>query len=390
VSLVLSGPTTGTTLGPQSTATLTIVDDDGQPTVGFSAPTFSVSENNVVATITVNRISGGSNAFAVNYSTADLPNGATAGEDYTAITGQTLSFAEGENSKTFTVTILDDTLFESSESLNLQLTDPTGADLASQSTAVLTINDNDSQPQVQFSSATYRQDENGTSATITVTRSGGSNSGVSVQYATSNGSAASGADYSTTSGTISFGAGETEKTFAVAISEDSLFEGDETIQLSLSGPIGASLGDIDTAELTITDNDGPPVVQLSSLFYTVAEGVAQAVITINRTGGSNGGITVAYATTNGTAGNSDYSIATGVLTFDAGEVSKTFTIPIADDLEVEASETVNIEISNAGGGALLGAQTQAVLTITDNDTAACAGDVTGQLTITRGGSVRTS
>jgi hypothetical protein len=385
VSLVLSDPTTGTILGTQSTATLTIVDDDGQPTVAFGAPTFSVNENNGVATITLNRISGGSNAFTVNFSTADLPNGATAGDDYTAIANQTLSFAEGENSKTFTITILDDTLFESNEGLNLQLSNPSAADLASQSTAVLTINDDDSQPSVQFSSATYRQDENGTFATITIVRSGGSNSGVSVQYATSNGSATSGADYSSASGTISFGAGETEKTFTVAISEDSLFEGNETIQLTLSNAVGASLGAIATAELTITDNDGPPVVQLSSGYYTVAEGVAQAVITVTRTGGSNGGITVAYATTNGTAGNSDYSIATGVLTFDAGETSKTFVIPIADDLEVESSETVNIEITNAGGGALLGAQTQAVLTITDNDTAACAGDVTGQLTITRGG-----
>jgi parallel beta-helix repeat protein len=385
VSLVLSAPTSGTTLGTQSTATLTIVDDDGVPSVQFSEPSYTVNEGATTATITVNRVSGGSNAFSVNYSTSDLPDGATAGDDYQSINAANLNFAAGEDSKTFTVAILDDTLFEANEALSLQLSNPIGATLAAQHTATLTINDNDSQPRLQFSSATYREDENSTTATITVTRSGGTNSGISVQYATSNGTATA-ADYTATSGTLHFGAGQTEQTFTVTLAEDSLFEGDETIGLTLSNAVGAVLGTPGTAELTITDNDGPPVVQFSSVAYSVTEGTAEAIITVNRTGGSNGGVTVAYNTTTGAATpGADFTATSGVLTFEAGETSRTFTIPITDDFEVEGAETINLELTNAGGGATLGTLTTAVLTINDNDTPPCASDVTSQLSIVRGG-----
>jgi len=165
-----------------------------------------------------------------------------------------------------------------------------------------------------------------------------------------------------------------------------LFEGDETIGLTLSDAVGAVIGTPGTAELTITDNDGPPVVQFSAVAYSVTEGTAEAIITVNRTGGSNGGITVAYNTTTGAAAaGSDYTATGGVLTFEAGETSRTFTIPIADDFDVEAAETINLELTNAGGGATIGTLSTSILTITDNDTPPCASDVTSQLTIVRGG-----
>src|SRR5262249_33442517 len=93
-------------------------------------------------------------------------------------------------------------------------------------------------------------------ATITVTRTGGSNVPVSVNYATSNGTATAGSDYTATSGTLSFGIGETSKTFTVPILDDTLVEGNETVNLSLSNPTGgATLGSQTTATLTIVEDD---------------------------------------------------------------------------------------------------------------------------------------
>ena len=374
VNLQLSSPGGGATLGVQSTAVLTIVDDEvAQPGVlQFSGPTYSVGESGVSATITVTRTGGSDGAVTVQYATAN--GSATAGSDYTGTSG-TLSFGAGETTKTFTVAILDDGLLEGNETVNLQLSGPGGgATLGVQSTAVLTIVDDEvAQPGVlQFSGPTYSVGESGVSATITVTRTGGSDGAVTVQYATANGSATAGSDYTGTSGTLSFGAGETTKTFTVAILDDGLLEGNETVNLQLSGPGGgATLGVQSTAVLTIVDDEvaQPGVLQFSGPTYSVGESGVSATITVTRTGGSDGAVSVQYATANGSAtAGSDYTGTSGTLSFGAGETIKTFVIPILDDTVFEGDETVNLNLSSPGGGASLGAQASAVLTILDDET----------------------
>ncbi|MEE8522788.1 MAG: Calx-beta domain-containing protein [Thermoanaerobaculia bacterium] len=109
---------------------------------------------------------------------------------------------------------------------------------------------------LQFSSTAYGAGEGDGSATITVTRTGTTDTAVGVEYATSDGTATAGLDYSSVAGTLSFAAGETSKTFAVTVLEDMEEEGSETIVLSLSNPSGeAVLGDPATATLTIGDNE---------------------------------------------------------------------------------------------------------------------------------------
>jgi Calx-beta domain-containing protein len=128
--------------------------------------------------------------------------------------------------------------------------------LGSQSTATLTVNDDDAAGTVQFSLPTYTVSESGRRATITVIRTGGSASGVGVSYATSNGTATAGSDYTATAGTLTFAVNQTTKTFTIPVTNDTLVEGSETVNLTLSNPTGgAALGAQNTAELTISDND---------------------------------------------------------------------------------------------------------------------------------------
>ena len=258
VNLTLSGATGGATLSTQSTATLTIVDNDVAQvgTLQFSAAAYTVNENGGTATITVTRTGGSDVPVTVNYATS---NGtAAAGSDYTATSG-TLTFGVGETSKTFTIAIADDSLVEGNETVNLTLSNATGgATLGTQGTATLTIVDNDAaQPgTLQFSTAAYTVNENQGTATITVTRTGGSNVPVTVNYATSNGTAAAGSDYTAASGTLNFGVGETSKTFTVSIINDTTVEPNETVNLTLSGPGGgATLGGTSTSILTIVSDD---------------------------------------------------------------------------------------------------------------------------------------
>lgn len=107
---------------------------------------------------------------------------------------------------------------------------------------------------------------------------------------------------------------------------------------------------------------------LSSATYTANENANAITVTVNRTGGTLGGVKVNYATADVTAtAGQDYADTHGTLTFAAGEMSKQFTIPILEDIYDEQNETVNIALSNPSVGAGLSSPSSAVLTINDND-----------------------
>jgi glucose/arabinose dehydrogenase len=227
---------------------------------------------------------------------------------------------------------------------------------------------------LQFGSPTYSVNENGTTATITVTRTGGSAGAVSVNYATSNGTATAGSDYTATSGTLTFAAGEASKTFTIPITNDTTFEGNETVNLTLNNPTGgATLGNQATATLTIQDDETagqPGAFQFNAPSYSLTENGGTLTVTVTRTGGTNGAVSIQYATSNGTAtAGSDYTAASGTLTFANGEASKTFTVAVLDDTATEGNETVNLTLSNPTGGATLGTPAAVTFTIVDNESA---------------------
>ena len=103
-------------------------------------------------------------------------------------------------------------------------------------------------------------------------------------------------------------------------------------------------------------------LQFSAGTYTVAENGTSRVITVTRSGGSFGTVTVDYATSDGTAeSGNDYQAASGTLTFNNGVTSQTFSVTILDDSEYEGDETIDLALSNVGGGASLGSPTSATL-----------------------------
>lgn len=131
----------GVFVGAPRTATIIIVDDDdvfGQ--VNLTRSSYTVNEDAATVTITVFRTKAGADAASVDYSVT--AGTATAGSDFVLASG-TLNFAEGEATATFEVAILEDALTESEESINLALTNPNGLILGQNSTAVLSIVDDD-------------------------------------------------------------------------------------------------------------------------------------------------------------------------------------------------------------------------------------------------------
>ena len=234
----------------------------GPGTVQFSSASYGVDENTGGIMVTVMRSGGDAGQVTVDYATAD--GTALAGEDYQGNAG-TLTFLDGETSRTFTVTILDDAVHEADESLTLTLGNPGGgAVLGSPTSAVLTILDNDPAPQpgsLSLGATGYTVAEAGGSVTVTVSRGGGSDGPVTVDYMTSDGSAVAGDDYVSASGTLTFVDGDTSESFTVTILDDALAEGDEGLTVSLANPTGgAALGSPGAASVTIVDDDssGPP------------------------------------------------------------------------------------------------------------------------------------
>lgn len=224
-------------------------------------------------------------------------------------------------------------------------------------------------------------------ATITVTRKGGSAGAIAVGFATRDGTAQAGVDYTAVSGTLTFADGDTApKSFTVPITEDTTVEANETVNLTLSAPIGgATLGARSTALLTLVDDVTPPplpagTVQFSAPGYSAQEEAGRAVITVTRSSGSAGAISVNFATEDGPAPTGaqagvDYTATSGILTFAEGDTApKTFSVPILRDTAVEPNETVTLTLSAPTGGALLGTPSHAVVTLVDTDGAPPDGD----------------
>jgi hypothetical protein len=225
----------------------------------------------------------------------------------------------------------------------------------------------------ELSAATYNVAENGGTLAVTVNRVGGGVGEVSVNYATADGTATAGSDYTELPATVlNFADGDTTKTFNVAILDDSAYEVNETFTVSLSNALGgAKLGTPSSATVTITDNDAAPgTLQLSAANYNVAEDGGSLAVTVNRVGGSAGAVSVNYGTANGTAtAGSDYTAASGTVSFGDGDTTpKFFTIDITNDSTYEGNETFTAALSGATG-ATLGTPSSATVTITENDAA---------------------
>jgi flagellar basal body rod protein FlgG len=219
-----------------------------------------------------------------------------------------------------------------------------------------------------FELATYSVREDVGSITISVIRSAGTNGTVSVNFATSDGTATAGLDYVANSGTLTFTSGVTVASFTITVLNDSNLESNETVNLTLSSPTGgAALGTPSTAVLTIRDDDAPSI-QFAADSFEVQENAGEALITLVRSGDLNTAVTVEFTTADGSAtAGDDYATTTQTVEFAEGETTNSVTVAISNDDWAETDETVNLKLSHPTGGAVLGNRDTATLTIRDDE-----------------------
>jgi hypothetical protein len=326
----------------------------------IDVPKISISGTSVVeggaASLTVTRTGFASAAFNVSYSTV---NGtAISPDDFTATTG-TLSFLSGETSKTISVPTANDTVYEGPEAFTVVLSGPTGGAVIDTGTGTVSLGDNDAPPSFAVSGASATE---GSNIVLTVTKSGSTQISHSVNYGTANGTAAAPGDYGASSGTLTFLPGETSKTITISTVDDGTYETAETFSLNLSGATGGATISTPTGTGTINDNDTMPSLSIANA--SVTEG-GQATVSVTKSGLTDLNVSVAYATSNGTAGSGDYSAASGVLTFLPHEASKTFLVPTSANGKFNLAKTVNVTLSGATGATISTAG--GVVTINDDD-----------------------
>lgn len=189
----------------------------------------------------------------------------------------------------------------------------------------------------------------GATATFTVTRSGTTSSQVTVQYATANGSAVAPGDYTASSGTLTFAAGETAKSVVVQTVADSVADGAEQFSLQLSSPSAGA--QIDPAIATVTIDQ--PFFSISG-GAAVVEG-ASAIFTITKTGSPPAATSVVWTTANGSAvSGADFVSGSQTVSFAAGETSKTISVATVDDGATEPAEAFYVNLSSPSSGMALG------------------------------------
>lgn len=275
---------------------------------------------------------------------------------------ETLVFFAGETTKIIAVEIIDDTGLENDEAFEISLNEAStdrGDSLAiASATSRITIQDNDGAavPVINIAPANQTVTETGGTATYTVTLSEAASSSVSVQYNTRQGSATVSDDFGATSGTLTFAPGTLTRTITVPIVDDGVAEPNETFFVDLFAPSNATLGN-DVAETVIQDGGATPTMGALSIDdVEVDEDLGPAVffVTLSQAPAAGQTVSVNYATVPESASpGEDYDTTTGTLTFNAGEVAKTISVPIIDVIGFEPTETFVVQLSNPTGGATL-------------------------------------
>ena len=387
-TVVVDGEVTGFTV---TSATITLQDDD-TATLSISGPASSVSEgSNAVFTVTLSHAV--SESVEVAWSAPATGDDAKAG-DLSATSGS-VTFNSGETQKNFTVGAVDDMLSEDEETFTVTLgtvtsalSDRVSVDTGSAS-AESTIAESDPIT-VEISGPATVAEGDSASYTVSLSPSGVTlTADLTVDYATSDGTAIVGSDYTAESETLTFtetSAGE--QTVTVDTLQDTLDEAGETFTASLSnargggGPAPAVSGAAFSVTTTIIDDDQPPpppppptptppppsvTVTFQMDSYSVAEGDSiQVIVTLSAETERTVRIPLTKTNQSG-ASRADYSGVPDDVTFTGGDTQQSFTLTAIDDTEYDDGESVLLGFGTLPAGVTLGSTTEATVSMIDDD-----------------------
>ncbi|MGB1250329.1 MAG: Calx-beta domain-containing protein [Candidatus Promineifilaceae bacterium] len=321
----------------------------------------NVTEGAASVTLNVSLSAASTQNVTVNYATSNKT--ATAGQDYTTKTG-ILTIPAGQTSGDIVVALLDDTTVETPpETFVVTLLSSNLANITTKE-ATVTITDNDSVTS-GLTIADLTVNESAGNASVVVTLANASAQVVTVNYATSDDSAANSSDYTAAAGILTIAANQTSGTITIPITNDTMDESAEMLKVKLSNPTNATIVDSE-AVVTINDDDNTPSAKIVDV--TVAESIGRASVKVilSNTSSEKVSFSVQTSDTSATAGQ-DYTTVQGTILIPAGQKEASVIVTIADDSVTEPNETFKVTLSNPQKATLSDAE--AIATIADNDAA---------------------
>ncbi len=300
---------------------------------------------------------------------------ARSGSDYVAGSG-TLTFPPGVGRLTVQVGLLDDEIGENTERFSFRLDDRVNVEDYDSFAYGEILDDGDTgaeEPDTEaptLSVTNVSVAEGVGTAKVQVQMSRAADRDVSVDYSTADEaptpSAEAGKDYTATSGTATITAGALSTLIDIPITQDLIYETDETFAVALSNPVGASLSSDASATVTILDDDRRP--SLSVRDASADEETGPLEFTVERTGASAVAVSAQWATADGTAASpADYTGADGTVTIGPGDTTATISVTLVADNIDESDETLGVTLSSPAEGTIL--RGTATGTILDNDEA---------------------
>jgi len=354
-----------------------VIDDvtvpfEGNSGVGDATFTVSFADTTPHGSVTVFYSTTGGTASSGSQCTGPV------GVDYVGANSFALTFNSSENSKQIPITVCGDTRDEPDETFFVNLFDASDGTVLQDAQGQATLIDDDPPPSLRINDVTVNEGNAATTnAVFTVTVTGSSEQPINVAYATANRSATggscggAGADYATTSGSLSISGGQASQTLTVPVCGDVAGEPDEQFEVRLSNAGNATIQD-GTGRATIT-NDDPMLSITPEVAVTEGDaGTSNAVLTVSVQGSNGNPVSVSYAAANRTAtggtcgtGGADYRTSSGSLSIPAGQTSQTLNIQVCGDIRFEPSEQFEVQLSNPTNGTIQSGV--GVVTITNND-----------------------
>jgi hypothetical protein len=297
--------------------------------------------HNAVVPVTLSEPHG--NSVTVNYNTVDAT--AKAGSDYSAASGK-LTFARNEISKSILVPVIGDRVPEADKTFSVQLSNAKGAKIAA-GVGIVTIVDDE--PRISIGDVSGPEGNSGTTPfNFTVSLTVAYDLPVTVNYATTDGSATAGSDYTAAAGTVTFAPGQTSGTITVAVNGDRLAKPDKAFYINLSSPNSYAAISKGVGVGTIIDDK--PRIRIGDAYNY---GATSFAFTVSLSTAYDQDVTVSFATADGTAiAGVDYVAALGPLTFAPGDTTQTITVQVLDPTSAP-DKYFSIHLSGASTNALV-------------------------------------
>jgi subtilisin family serine protease len=210
-------------------------------------------------------------------------------------------------------------------------------------------------PSLRISDVSASEGDSGTTSfTFTVSLSSPSTDDITVAYATADGTALAGSDYTGVSGTLTFLAGTTSQPVTVDVAGDSAVENNETFAVNLSNATNAPIADSQGVGTIVNDDFATPSISINSVAnYEGNRGFTKFVFTVSLSAASNQTVSVAYSTASGTANSgSDFKAASGMLSFSPGVTSRTITVSVSGDKTSEPDELFYVDLTSPTNASL--------------------------------------